>query len=157
FGNGIIVELEKADKRWGKDAFPTFGKLNLRTQRGTCYAAECLDSNRHAISYGEALCYAREGRKAKQQKKVNSHQEHEQHTEQMRQRALSGDDEQQTPLHNSLVLHEQTDVLEAQTSGEPDQGDSAVAQDSHDHDPVLVHSVPGAAEAVRLSSTFFNE
>ncbi|CAN6328522.1 unnamed protein product [Urochloa humidicola] len=157
FGNGIIVELEKADKWWGKDAFPTFGKLNLRTQRGTCYSAESLDSNRRAISYDEALCYAREGRKAKQQKKVNSHWAHEHHTEQMRQRALSGNDEQQTPLHNSLVLHDQTDVLELQASGEPDQGYSAVAQDSHGHDPVPVHSVSGAAEAVQLSSTFFNE
>ncbi|CAL5094562.1 unnamed protein product [Urochloa decumbens] len=136
FGNGMIKKLEKADKWRGNDVFPTFGKLNLRTQRGTCYIAEGLDSNRHAISYGDALC-DRKGRKAKQQKKLNSHQAQEQQTEEMRQRALSSDDEQ--------------------ASGERDQGDSAVAQDSHGHGLVPICSAPGVAEAVQLSSTFFNE
>ncbi|CAL4907784.1 unnamed protein product [Urochloa decumbens] len=136
FGDGMIKKLEKADKWRGKDIFPTFGKLNLRTQRGTCYIAECLDSNRHAISYGEDLC-ARKGRKAKQHKKLNSHQAQEQQTEEMRQIAISWDDEQ--------------------ASSKRDQGDSAVAQHSDGLSPVPIHSIPGAAEAVQLSSTFFNE
>ncbi|RLN28183.1 Ulp1 protease family, C-terminal catalytic domain containing protein, expressed [Panicum miliaceum] len=46
FGKGMVENLVKADKLWDADGLPTFGNLNLRTQRHTCYV-ERAESSRH--------------------------------------------------------------------------------------------------------------
>ncbi|KAL6906338.1 hypothetical protein ACP4OV_003939 [Aristida adscensionis] len=167
FTKEFIRKLEEADKRTEEDGFPTFGKLNLRTQKGTCYDDERTDPSKNAgasitidiadsfprphnqltdLSSSKSLCVGKENRGRQQNQQLDSQQIEEQELlEERRQEqegVLFGNNDQRNLVHASQEAPAVADIPEDEARGERAQSNCEVIGGSEDGErPIPGHNV----------------